>query len=267
MPLDLTQAAAKLGRAEEHAKFLRENITEQMKACRYSVDHVRNYDTTDLSVRIKTNGFTFPLLWWSLIFADFINNLRTTLDYLVRAIAVYESGKEPPPKEKKLAFIIADNWADFRAQCDRLGDLSPKSCAAIESVQPEHRPHPAIPAPLTILRNLSNADKHRTIQLAATTPALWDFTFTDPEDSSVVREYRSFHGEIQDGVEIAGVSSSKPEPNVTTYGGLGLCISIKHGALPTRTDPGADRSDVTAVADLLIAEVRDVVATVAKLVG
>jgi hypothetical protein len=182
------------------------------------------------------------------------------LDHLIHSIAVYESGKETPPKENKLAFPIEDNWDKFKDRgIHALGDLSAKAWTAIESVQPYHRPSLGIPPPLRILRELSNADKHRTIDLADATPTVWNFTFTEPVNPAIRRVYRSSHGNLEDGAEIAGVESSEPELELTTLGNLGIGISIRHGALDGRIDPGADRSEIILLCQILMAEVKGVV--------
>jgi hypothetical protein len=45
---------------------------------------------------------------WSLVAADCVHNLRCALDHLVYAIAVYESGQDPPPNHRGLQFPIAE---------------------------------------------------------------------------------------------------------------------------------------------------------------
>jgi hypothetical protein len=109
------------------------------------------------------------------------------------------------------------------------------------------------------LRELSNADKHRTIDLADATPTVWNFTFTEPVNPAIRRVYRSSHGNLEDGAEIAGVESSEPELELTTLGNLGIGISIRHGALDGRIDPGADRSEIILLCQILMAEVKGVV--------
>jgi hypothetical protein len=260
MPLELAGVEAKLMRAQEHFECLRRDVTEKVRTCTYSIRHVRNNDSTDLSLRIQTNGFGFPFLWWSLIVGDFVNNLRSALDHLIYLIAVYESGQDPPPKKSKLAFIIEDQWDDFKRRAEScMGDLSTKAWTAVESVQPYHRVNLYIPSPLSILKDFSNTDKHRTIRLAAVTPALWDFNFTEPLSPTVIREYRQCHDDLEDGAEVAGVRSSQPEPALTSLGQLGVEVTIWHGALPTRTDPGADRSEVLLMCQILMREVREVI--------
>ncbi len=262
MELDLTSVDAKLLRAEAHFIAVYEDIRSKIQTCAYSIEHRRNDDFTELSVLVRTSGGTLPLLWWTLVIADCINNLRTALDYLIFAIAVHESGKNPPPKEKKLAFIIADEPADFSSALGKMGDLSIDARNAIESVQPYNRKNPYLPPFLSILRDLSNTDKHRLLRMAATTPGIWDFNFSGPTDPTIERKFFFTHSEIEDGAEVAFAKSSKSDPQLTTYGRLGLCISIWHGfkeGFTQVTNPGSDRSEVIALLQVLFEEVKSAI--------
>ena len=70
-----------------------------------------------------------PLDRWSLIAADCVGNLRSTLDHLVYALAVRNTGKNPPPDARKLQFPICDTETSFQGEKKRgrINGLSAKA--------------------------------------------------------------------------------------------------------------------------------------------
>ncbi len=70
---------------------------------------------------------------------------------------------------------------------------------------------------------------------------------------------------LEDGAEIAGVRSSEPEPGLAATGELGVVVTVWHGALPTRTDEGADRSEVVLLCGILRDEVQNVIHRIASI--
>ncbi len=233
MPIELAGVEAKLARAEEHFRVLTKDVSEKLEECPFSFDQVRDADFTDLSLVLRTNDFRFPFLWWSLLVGDFVHNLRSALDHLVYLIAVHESRREPPPNEHRLAFIIEDQSEGFKRRANSaLRGLSDKAQSAMEAVQPFNRRRPDIPSPLLILKSLSNQDKHPMIRLKAATPALWDFDFRPLPRGAVSREYRWSADNLEDGVEIAGIHSSEPEPELAADGRLGICVPSCMGLCP-----------------------------------
>ena len=78
------------------------------------------------------------------------------------------------------------------------------------------------------------------------------------------RKYRWSADNLEDGVEIAGIHSSEPEPELAAAGRLGICVTIWHGALPTRIDPGADRTEAVQLCRILRNEVQTVIHKIAS---
>ena len=87
--------------------------------------------------------------------------------------------------------------------------------AAIERYQPYNRPHPDLPPLLSVLRELSNRDKHKLLSLAfqgvVAAQAGMDFSGANPPitqgDFEVVE---ASSGEIDDGTEIGAMIFKRP---------------------------------------------------------
>jgi hypothetical protein len=190
------------------------------------------------------------------------------LDHLVYAIAVHESGQEPPPKEKTLMFPITDSPSNFADADWHIETLSDPVRAAIEAVQPYHRRHPVIPAPLSILRDLENTDKHKLLRLAYAAINQGDLGFIGPENPEPGEVQIVAHpGEIKDGTEIAAFVFSRPQPDMK-YDRINLemVVALWHGKLDPSAPPWTDRSDFSALLKVLADEVRAVIDLVAAVV-
>lgn len=106
---------------------------------------------------------------WSLRVGDIVHNLRSALDNLVFELAVKESGHHPAICDLTLQFPIADHpngWFDPRkkkGKRDCVSLLSLDAQAVIEGLQPCKRSDKTTPHKLSVLRDLSNWDKHKHI--------------------------------------------------------------------------------------------------------
>ena len=98
MPDYLLSARTKLGRANEHAKALGSQVAEfadSVEGQLYRIAHYRNREATEHSFRIKST--IAPLVRWSLVFADCLQNHRAALDHAIFGLAVSRAVKNPPP--------------------------------------------------------------------------------------------------------------------------------------------------------------------------
>jgi hypothetical protein len=102
---------------------------------------------------------------------DVVHNLRSALDHLVWQLSLVQTAKP----SRQTQFPIADNASAFRDQCFRIAWLPPDQQAMIESVQPYNRGGPA--SNLRLLRELSNADKHRVLTPVLNVPSAVDVDF------------------------------------------------------------------------------------------
>src|SRR4051794_32749877 len=64
-----------------------------------------------------------PLDRWSLVAGDCVHNLRSALDNLIYAIAIYQSRQNPPPDDKSLQFPIV-HLANFIAEWNQQVDYA-----------------------------------------------------------------------------------------------------------------------------------------------
>ncbi len=78
-----------------------------------------NAEMTRHSVVVRDLGSP-PLERWGLIAADCFHNLRAALDQFIYAVAIYQSGQEPPPDARNLMFPICDTTDRFRENCRRI---------------------------------------------------------------------------------------------------------------------------------------------------
>ena len=135
--LDLTSVRAKLVRSQEHTQTFKNEFGAWSKRHPYSLFKKRNADCTRHSLYIRVNEMP-PLERWSLIIADAFNNLRNSLDHLIFAISIAESGQSPPPFADKLQFPITDTPDKFvdAIRKHQLGTISDPVRAKIEDSQP-----------------------------------------------------------------------------------------------------------------------------------
>jgi hypothetical protein len=189
--LDPKSVYGKLSSAEEHFKLVDAEISAWMKGCTYSFAFRHNADFTRHAVVLSRTDPEPDLLRWTLILGDCINNLRSSLDHLIYAVAKHETRNDPTCDIEKLAFIIVDKPELFMNKDNRkrLEGLSQEVIDAVRSCQPFIRRHPVLPPALAILRNFSNDDKHRLLRTANSAPTILDLEFTSPrlrEDKRII---------------------------------------------------------------------------------
>lgn len=102
---------------------------------------------------------------WSFIVGDILHNTRSSLDNLAYALAERHLNRALTPKEAKgVQFPITDGEPEFDEVRNRwLKHIAPAAQDVIKSVQPWDTPEHRVYRPLSVLRELSNLDKHRRI--------------------------------------------------------------------------------------------------------
>lgn len=256
MPIDLSSVNAKLRRANSHFEMLRDELIRWRDGNPYSGTVESNTDSTRYSFHIHIKG-TPDFEWWSLIVGDCVHNLRAALEHLVYAIAIHESGQNPPPKEDRLAFPIADDPGDFKEVSRRIATLSDTVQTAIERIQPYNRTHPTLPPPLAILRDFEKTDKHKLLSLAFARQSKASFTV----NSKVPYEFSGSFGEIQDGKELMALTFEQPQPEIKFNGvNFEVAVCLWH----KQRDPGTSHNSSEAVGLLtvIVDEVRFVIGKV-----
>ncbi len=258
LPID--SVLTRIRHAEENLDALQNQVKSWMSENPYSVIDQTNADFTWYSIvlRIKKEP---PLGKWSLIASDIVHSLRCARDYLVYAIAVYESGQEVPSDERLLMFPICDSSTQFGEQDRRrLKTLSQPVRSAIESLQPYNRPHEVFFPLLSILRDFDDINKHRLLMIAFSAVARGNIGFVGPsENMNKASQFIANAGELKDGAEIAAFVFDSPAPDMKFDRRIFDMIL----AFPIRSlnssSPFENRLDFTAFLRLLFDEVKDVI--------
>ena len=157
----------KLAWANDHIASLDNEIGTFFGGGGYSFGSDFDQETEDHVVTLRITEEA-PLLRWSPMVGDVLHNLRSALDYLIYQLAIEGSGQDPPPNYRELQFPIFTR-EDGNRGYDRLAPKQIKGVpgpaqALLKTVQPFDDPSD----PLWTLRELSNADKHRTLHLTVT---------------------------------------------------------------------------------------------------
>ena len=262
MSLNLDSVNGKIQRAEHHNQFLSDEIAAWMATNSYTTRQVVSPNKKRFSIVADLVGSEPPVKTWTLVVGDCLHNLRCALDHLVFAIAVHQSGTTSPPDEHRFQFPIADSHANFQKSVSRIVSLSAPVQSAIEAIQPYNRPHPKLPPPLSILRDLENVDKHRFLRLAYAGIGDIDVELrarTGPKPTEIAHE-----GEIKNGTEIVAYEFPAPNPDAHfVRTNMDLMISLWHGKKNPTDHAWHERNEVHTVLKLLADEVQAVVTAVA----
>jgi hypothetical protein len=222
----------------------------------YRAAYAHNADFTHYRVVLAIDRPPDPLRW-GLMFSDAIHNLRSTLDHLIRAIAVHESAADPPPNDMVLAFPIRDTPGPL----EKIKTLSADVQAAVDSVQPHARKHAILPPLLGLLRDLDNANKHRLIQVVMHQPLDMDFAQLSGLNPGAGQALHIVvnHRLIKDGSELVRLEFKQPAPDFKTNFTAYIQVAIRH-------TPGPGGAVVSPISELLIdtliPEVKDVIGIV-----
>jgi hypothetical protein len=260
---DYTSVDAKLGRAVTHYQILHGEIEKWAHEGKTYPTLHDDAQHTHHTIRWHYDGATPDFLGWTLVIGDCINNLRCALDHLIYAIAKFKSLKSSAADIERLAFIIADTpekWENINNQA-RIGVdikkgtslLGSKVVEALRSLQPFNRSHPQIPPLLAILREFSNADKHRLLQVANAAVVEWDLSFWARGGA----KFDINRKPIQNGDIVCVVETLEPDPYFTVQTGkIGTSVALWHGLRNGDTDPFNDRTDVSILIPFLLNEVK-----------
>ena len=125
---------------------------------------------------------TIPLERWGLMVGDTVHGIRSALDALMYSLWIADVGRKPTVDEvTSIQFVIADNdgfWERERKK--RLRVVGPRLQKALDSVQPYRRKRPGFRDFLSVVRDLSNVDKHRHVLVVGEAATDAGITFTFP---------------------------------------------------------------------------------------
>jgi len=157
----------KLARADEHLDAFYRATDGWGDGDPLAIDRESNADGSEHVFRLRFKAQ--PDLWqWAVLLGDAMHNLRCALDYIVYALAVAQTGKDPPDGYQHLTFPICGEPGGFQKSRWRIASLDQITQAAIEKTQPYNRLKPGKWfMPLVWLREIHNVDKHRFAHLTA----------------------------------------------------------------------------------------------------
>lgn len=244
----------KIGRAEEHANTFYRELKTWVDGDPYVIRRKLNADGSRHSLVVEDIKTEPTLDRWGLILGDCIHNLRSTLDNFVYALAIHETGQDPPADKKILQFPITDKPEDFPKQLWRLKSLSAHMQAAIERVQPYNRRHPSLPPLLALLRDLDDFDKHRLLNVVIFQVGEGEFSFRLPPGSGKpVVDFRKER--LERGAEMVWFTVSPPQPDLQYDHKAAIVVTIGHIPGPS----GNGRTEAPVVIHSLITEVKKVI--------
>ncbi len=192
-----------------------------------------------------------PAVRWGVYIGDIVHNLRSALDHIAWQLAALEG---PPPGQTEFP-IFADE-SRFRT-IDKKGDPGRRSglykmvgigdCgkALIEWAQPYHRRSEAKSAPLWMLHELWNADKHRVlaVAIASLEASGYHYRVLTPKGKLAEFEFGPF-GPLHEGAQVAwfriAEDSVRPvdvQITVTYAVTFGEATNAKGDQLPTVGKP------------------------------
>jgi hypothetical protein len=165
----LSESWAKLDHAKRHVDVLREGLGDFADGEAHPIEVRRHFDA-ERSAIVCTAWPGFPKDA-GLLVGDAVSNFRSSLNYLAWQLAVAHLGREPNETEARdIQFPILDkskehSWPNHPHR----RYMSTAAASLAQDFQPfqVERNNPDMFSVLRILRDLSNHDKHRTIQVAA----------------------------------------------------------------------------------------------------
>lgn len=174
----LAGVVAKFNRSKEQFDVLRTEIGEFLD--RKPEPHLSrgefNADTWEWIERFQMQE---PLLRWGVILGDCVHNLRSALDHLICQVTLLDGGSMDDCEESQFP-IASKSEGQFEKMAKKRLPVcfSDKHRAMVKRAQPYHAGDDAPRHPLSILAELSNADKHRVLNAS--------FSFMDSDAREVL---------------------------------------------------------------------------------
>jgi hypothetical protein len=205
----------KILRATRHTDALEGTVAELLQQALYVAVTENHFAEGEEEGHFAIRAYEHtlhPVNELGVIIGDVVHNLRSALDHLAWQLAILD-GCEPPPALTEFPIFLKES--DYEARTPKTGEprrasglfkvrgLDPNDQAMVKSMQPFHT-HPSDPkgAPLWVLHDLANIDKHRICPV--TIPAVRWTLFGDPEFSECefIRD-EHFKGPYRDRDEVA----------------------------------------------------------------
>jgi hypothetical protein len=201
---------AKLARADEHLSALYQETDGWGDSDPFRIVRGSNADGSvhEFGLRFETQP---NVRRWSLLVGDALHNMRCALDHIVYAMAVQQTGQDPPPDESRLMFPICSDVDHWKRSKRRIACLNEPTRTAIERVQPYNRiKHGQWFAPLWWLAQLNDVDKHRLPHLTVLAAHPDEIT-TDVKPGTFRALWNE--GPLLDGATLLRLELSNPNPH------------------------------------------------------
>lgn|GEM_PF-2018139 len=173
---------------------------------------------------------------WGLMLGDMANNFHSALDHVAWALVC--RGKTPPHtlkpgRRKGIYFPICSSRQVFNTSLARyLPGVHRRDVARVRKAQPYiHGKRAVTRHCLATLQELSNTDKHQTIQPVWLRPDYSGYQVTEARDC-IIRRIRSMHpSELKVDTEIARVYAKKtgPDPDIALHGYVAASVALNNG--------------------------------------
>lgn len=150
----LTDVFRKIAWADKHFAELYSRLEEWRKSIRVRVVHEHDAKTGWHALRAEPTGPVPSEA--ALVVGDYAITLRTSLDYLARAL-VRANGSNPDRRNKFPVFLEPPDEARFHSA---VRGMHPAAVEELRQLQPYQRPGRIEPEGLEIVSILANADKH-----------------------------------------------------------------------------------------------------------
>lgn len=148
---------------------------------------------------------------FAVIMGEWLYNLRSTLDYVIWATAVYTTGQSPPPNEEKLQYPIYDSEQAWRRNRYRLDPLAEHHREMLRAMQPFASDLDA--NYLGWINRMARIDRHRRLVDGTAYLAVIDPVVQVPGGCDVSLEW----GErvlVDEGADVARITISPWSPDM-----------------------------------------------------
>ncbi|AKU16601.1 hypothetical protein [Luteipulveratus mongoliensis] len=247
--------ALKVRRAEQLAAELGAAVNLWWQAANVRTEFSEGGDANTAYLLLRVDEAP-AVLQWSLLFGDFVHNLRAALDALTWELATYD-GRQPE-YPTRVAFPICtepDDWKERR--WDKwLASVPADALERIKDAQPYQRVHDEPHVALALISKLDNLDKHRSsvrVRLHTNgTPSVLA-KFKDESRGGTFQPAYISDAPLRDGVPIVRLESDRPIASLEATGALPLAA---------RVDIDERSYDLSDLLDGLVTQVQNTMATI-----
>lgn len=190
LPRELSLSQARISRAQDNIKEFAQLLSGYLEGgparIRVDID-----DRGRGAIKVERSEPIPDQL--SILLGEALQNLRAGLDNCLYAVAIIDSGTNPPPGASQLQWPIALTPKEWAANKKRIQHLSPHLVDALYRIQPFQAESPGWNC-LRILHDLARIDRHRAAHELAMRPEKVIGTY----DKKVIRDLKINDGALDD---------------------------------------------------------------------